>query len=412
VTLAFVCIRRGALKVMGALISEALKRGHTVVLVWDADERKPGERVERAELEAAWPDARIAVHTRGRPGLADLLARDGAQALIGASLHVLLTAFAPASEMGALRAAGIRLYSVDYAFETLTSDPEGYRDLDGTFYMSAYQRELHWRVLADRFAPVRRDVDLAARSAVVGSTMLDQLARVDRDAVRSAHGIAPGQRVVLLMSLKMAVPEPWRRLVWGGGPRIARAARALATGHGALVPEVLRGNGYRALVAALRAFCRRQGAALVVKSREKNRDPAFVRAAGRLVERDDDFLPYTSAQLMAVADLCVHFQSGAVLEAVAAAVPSISVRVPQSHLADYPGFRESFGAEPGTLQRWDGVVWSMAAEETADFLARATWDDLRVDPGARAAYVERFLGFDDAGASGRVLDVIEAAARR
>jgi hypothetical protein len=241
--------------------------------------------------------------------------------------------------------------------------------------------------------------------------MLDQLALVDRPAIRRRLGLAADRPVVLLMSLKMAVPEPWRRYVWGGGPAVVRMARAAAAGHGNLVAAIWKGNGYRRLARSVRDFCRRAGAVLVVKSREKNRDPRFLRAsADAFVDGDDRVFPYTSIELMAIADLCIHFQSGAVLEAVRVGVPSVSVQVPQSHLLDYPGHQELFGGREGSLQNFPGVVWSMGHEEAPVRLDGLTMADFKVDPEARRRYIQRFVGFDDARCSDRVLDVIERKA--
>jgi hypothetical protein len=406
VKIAFLASRKGYLKVMGSLIQASLDRGHEAILVHDPGERKPGESVTAVDLQH-WPRARVVTHRRGEP-LVPLLSREGAQALVGPSLYFVLNGMGLAAEMPALGAAGVRLYSVDYVLDALNSEPEAYRVVDRTFYTSEHQRHLHWTTLGGRFDRVRADVDLTARSAVSGSTMLDQLELVDCAAVRRALGIAPGRPVVLLMSLKMAVPESWRRYVWGGGPALVRALAATARGQIGLVPEIWRGNGYRELAHAVRRFCRRTGAVFVVKSREKNRDPRFLRRlADVFVERDDDVFPYTSIQLMAVADLCIHFQSGAVLEAAMAGVPSASIVVPQSHLHEYPGYQQIFGTSEGSLQNFPGIVWSVPHDRAAALLDERTLADFKPDPGARRAYVERYLGFDDLGSSRRVLDVIE-----
>jgi hypothetical protein len=149
-----------------------------------------------------------------------------------------------------------------------------------------------------------------------------------------------------------------------------------------------------------------------VKSRAKNADPAFLRRRADLfVERDEDMFPYSSIELMAVADLCVHFQSGAVLEAVHAGVPSLSIRVPQTHLEGYASFQEVFGARPGSLQNFAGIVWSADADEATHLLSKGSLADFRIDPAARRRYVEKFLGFDDNRSSERVLDLVEAAGR-
>jgi hypothetical protein len=408
VTLGFLALRRGFLKVMGALIQAALDRGHEAVLLWDPVEPKSGERLTRAEL-GAWRGARIVEYDRHTP-LLPILRSAGVTALVGPRAYEILRAFGRDDELDAFTAAGIRLYSVDYGLDTITSDPAGYRAVYVTFYASAWQRERHWSVKADGFGRVGDRRALEARSAVVGSTMLDQLGVVDRSAVRKRYGL-DDRPVVLLLTLKMKVDDPWRRLVWGDSPRVWRAARAMVTGHADLVPEIIRTRGYRDFVDAVRRFCDRSGATLVVKSREKNGDPAFLRRVADAFVFDESVYPYTSMELMAVADLCVHFQSAGVLEAVFAGVPSLSVHVSQEHLKSYPTYAEFYGAQPDTLQNFAGVVWSATPVEAITRLDGATLADFRVDAERRRAYVAQFVGFDDTRSSDRVLDVIERAGR-
>jgi hypothetical protein len=404
-TLGFLVLRKGFLKVMGATIQAALERGHRPVLIWDPAEAKPGEAVTESDI-GAWPGAARVVWPRRTP-LLPLLQSMGIEALLGPSLHYVLQTTVGDEGIAALGRAGIGLYSVDYVFETLTSDPEGYRAIDITFYMSGFQRELHRRLYADRFAALGPATYLAARSAVSGSTMLDQLALVDRAAVRKRYGLGPDRPVLLFMSLKMAVPDAWRRLVWGASPRGWRALRALGAGHIGWIPEILRGNGYSTLVQAVREFCVRTGAALVVKSREKNADPRFVRRLADVFVYDETVYPYTSIELMAIADLCVHFQSGAVLEAAFAGVPSLSIAVSQEHLREYSSFDEAYGGRPGTLQNFPGVVWLDDPRRAIERLRRSALDDFRLDPVAHQRYVEKFLGFADTESSTRVLEAIE-----
>jgi hypothetical protein len=236
--------------------------------------------------------------------------------------------------------------------------------------------------------------------------MFDQLALVDRAAVRKRYGL-DGRRVVLFLSLKMAVPDQWRRLVWGHAPRVLRAARALTVGRAAWVPEILRSHGYRDLLESVRRFCDRNDAVLIVKSREKNDDPGFVRRLADVFLVDEAVYPYTSMELMAVTDLCVHFQSAGVLEAAFAGVPSLSVAVSQEHLRAYPTYTEFYVTHPDTLQNFAGVVWSATPREAIARLDAGSLDDYRVDAARRRAYVAQFVGFDDTRSSERALDVIE-----
>ncbi len=406
-TLGFLVLRKGFLKVIGATIQAALERGHEAVLIWDPVEPKPGEAVTEADL-SAWPRATRLRWARRQP-LLPLLQAATIEALIAPSLHYVLKASVRDEGIAEIRRAGIGLYSVDYVFETVTSAPEGYRVIDITFYMSEFQRELHHRLFAAEFAGLGSEIELASRSVISGSTMLDQLAVVDRPAIRKRYGIGPDQPVVLFMSLKMAVPDTWRQLLWGPGARGWRALKALATGHGRWVPEILRGNGYAALGAALAGFCKRTGAALVVKSREKNADPRFLRRIADVFLYDEAVYPYTSIELMSIADLCVHFQSGAVLEAAFVGVPSLSIAVSQEHLRQYSSFNEVYGGRPGSLQNFPGVVWRADPTGAIDRLRGASLGDFRIDADAHRRYVDKFLGFADTGSSVRVLTAIERA---
>jgi hypothetical protein len=413
VRIAFLASRKGYLKVMGSLIQAAIERGHEALLLTDPGERKPGEATTPEDL-AHWPRARVLPIQRGA-SLVPPLTGARAEALVGPSLHFVLASMGPEGDISAMRAAGVRLYSVDYIVEAANTQPEAYRALDRTFYTSKFQREWHWHEsrFKEEFDSLRQNLDLSTRSAVSGSTMLDQLGLVDRGAVRRHLGIGPDKPVVLFMSLKMAVPEPRRQFLWGDGSALTRTAKAVARGHAALVPEIWKGNAYRALAEAVRRFCDRSGAALIVKSREKNRDPRFLRnVADVFVERDDEVFPYTSIQLMAVAALCIHFQSGAVIEAAMAGVPSISIKVPLSDdQRKYPAHIFAFDDRPGSLSNFPGVAWFTPPEEAVSLLEGRTLADFRLDPAARRAYVERHLGFDDLRSSQRVLQAIEDDAR-
>lgn len=421
-TIGFLASRKGYLKVMGSLIQAALDRGHRVVLLRDPDQSKPGEKTEDRDF-THWPRAEVVDHRWLAP-LGPVIERYGVQSLVGPSLHLLLVAMGRSGEAKELQRRGLRLYSVDYAFETITSDPEGYRLIDVTFYQSHFQREqLHWREPRFRewvgdFAVLRREMDLGSRSEVSGSTMLDQRALVqDAAAVRRKYGLPPDRPVVLFMSMKIDVEKGTRfgerRLRWGGGPAWVRATIAKATGRARLVPEIMTGNPHRELAHAVQDFCRRNGAVLVVKSREKNGDPWFIRGmADVLVESDDEVFPYSSMQLMAIADLCVHFQSGAVLEAAFCGVPSLSVKVPPPYPRDNPAFEELWDAKPHSFQNWEGIVWSADLRGAAALLAARTLGDFAVRPEALRDYVERYVGFDDPNSSQRVLAVIEEQAAR
>ena len=407
-TLAVLVLRRSYLKVLGSLIRTGLDRGHRVVILWHDGPTKPGERVAETDL-AHWPGAE---RVRYEPGdVAAQLARLGIDALVSTELYPHIAGAGLREAFAAARRAGVRLYSVSYIFDSAWTDPDGYALIDRTCYVSEYQRELHWKLHAAGFTRIGDRATLEAASAVTGLTMLDQLAVVDPGEARRRYGLPADRPIVVLMSLKMNVPDPWRRLVWGAGPKAWRVARAVAAGRRNLVPDILHRPHYRDVVAAVRRLCDRHGALLVVKCKQKNDDPAFLQRAADLFVDDRYLWPYTSLELMAVASLCVHFESGAVIEAAFAGVPSISIAVPQGHLldmyADIGGIDELYGGRPGSLQNYPGVVRRVTPADAVGVFDALDLRQARVEPAARASFIQKFLGFDDTKGSQRILDLME-----
>ena len=77
----------------------------------------------------------------------------------------------------------------------------------------------------------------------------------------------------------------------------------------------------------------------------------------------------------------------------------------------YPAHTFAFDPREGSLSNFPGVAWFTPPEEAVSLLEGRTLADFRLDPDARHAYVERYLGFDDLCSSGRVLQAIEDDAR-
>ena len=352
--LAFPAWRRGFFKATGGPITEALRRGHEVWLVHRHDD-KPGEAVTREELEAIWPTARIGMPIR-------------ADALLGPSLATL----------DGPRPDTRKAYNLDLAWETISAMRSPHMTM---CWASQYQAQLwalsvnksHLQYLCDLWM---RIVDQSPIGHIVGSPMIDAFGN-------QVHADADARPIVVLMALKFPRDSGLWRRTW------------------------YRWIGYRALVAAIRRFCDRSGAELVIKTREKNRDPGWLaRYADRVVTDAGMLWPYAAAQIVRDAALVIHFQSGAALEAAFASVPQLSIHIPHPHLAQYPGHAEVYAGSPG-MQDWPGVVtgrpWQTAVEYLDSLTSLPT-----VDPSARAAYVDRFLGFDDCKVSHRILELVEA----
>ena len=123
-------------------------------------------RPRRAEVWGGGPPRRPGqLADRGRSHLPSedglpLIREAGVQALAGPSLHFVLKSMGLDAEMAAARDGSLRLYWWTTCSRRLPAIPRRYRLIDVTFYATEYERRLHWELLADRFAPVARDVSL------------------------------------------------------------------------------------------------------------------------------------------------------------------------------------------------------------------------------------------------------------
>ena len=225
VKIAFLASRKGYLKVMGSLIQAAIDRGHEALLLTDPGERKPGEATTPEDL-AHWPRAQVLPIQRGA-SLVPLLTGARAEALVGPSLHFVLDEHGAGG--GYPGRAGRRGPAVLRRLHRGGAEqpPGGLpRCSTVTFYADRVRAEL---ALARE--PVQGTTSM--RSARASGAQRDLRlhhagpARPGRSRGGRRHlGIGPDKPVVLFMSLKMAVPEPRRRFLWGDGSALTRTAKA------------------------------------------------------------------------------------------------------------------------------------------------------------------------------------------
>lgn len=179
----------------------------------------------------------------------------------------------------------------------------------------------------------------------------------------------------VFFALKMDVPEAWRQ---------SRTGRAF----------------YRDVAWTARRKAYDEGLRFVVKSRAKNKDPWWLRWLADEYVRDESMVPYTSLRLLSRAKWAVHFESGAVFEAVAMGAYSIAYGVPQSHIAGLPGGSLQYG---GHMGRYVGMHLAPGVAQ----YGLPAGPVPHPEPQARQSYVDFYLGPLDGKAGQRVIEVAE-----
>ena len=254
---------------------------------------------------------------------------------------------------GCLPVLPIKLVGVDAFFDTWLYPPKPGRTACYASDFHFFTRDNLWRT-EHHMKPL----------AIVGWLPADQ-----------AKWIAPAPRdCAVFFTLKLDVPEPWRTSPDG---------RAF----------------YRDVFEAARAQARADGLKFIVKSRAKNKDPWWVWWYADEYVVDECMVPYTSLSLLARARWAVHFESGAALECALMGAYGYVLNVPQTHVDALPGAQHIYwrkGQEAPRMHCWPGVTQYGVPTDFSE-----------VDPAARQAYIEHFIGPCDGKAGERVIDVCE-----
>lgn len=259
---------------------------------------------------------------------------------------------------------------------------------------------------------------LQEKAALVGLPELDATRLIDPDEVRRRWGIPPRQPVVVLLPFGQGTGRAafWPRRICGEPNRFKQAVNMVAAGRFEYWPAVMRGWNDARVVKALRTFCDRNGAYLVVKSRRKTPIPAYTEAVADKCLYDESFYPATILEALSIASLCVSYYSGAVLEAIPLGVPHACVTFEAD---DYFGGTDSvpahfgrfFTTEEGDAFKFRGVSSTFTISEAIDRLPAMSLQDFAMNTDAQARYVEKFLTRHDGTGAARTLDAIERVAR-
>jgi hypothetical protein len=397
--IAFIMRRKNYYRLLGPAVEEGLRRGWSVECWHDWSQPRRGGKASE------FPDAAPAM-AGGAPDVRTFLGfEDLTERFRADSPDVVVTLDPPdPATRAASTARWLWLqYSADILFEPTL---RGVLDADAVGAYSA-----HWTDrLEERYRETGAAHEIRRKMRPVGMPELDVVHRIDPDEVRRRLGLPRDRPIVLYLSfpLRSNPPTFWLRGVFTPSTRLGQAARTLLARRTEYWPDVRDGLNDRRLVEAVRRFCDRTGAALVMKSRLKDPIPRYALRRADRAFYDLSHYPATILELLSVASLCVHAYSTTVLEAGYCGVPSLCL-APTDAAMGQPAFASEFvhNLKPGWIYNWPGVAYCVPLREAYDGFGRWSLADFPLDRRARGDYVERFLGFDDGRSSGRLLDLAE-----
>ncbi len=418
---AFLIERRNYYRLFGPIVDRALERGWETECWHDWGQPRTGPK------GSEFPDTAPAFR-HGRPGVRTYRGSSELAALLAAAPpDVVIAMRRPTADETAGR---VRWFGLQYTLDVADLvEPSGVTRYDGIGLHSAWWRErtpdclrlsAFNRAQATGTTPVHVDdaavaETLARRAMLVGIPEMDQCHWIDPLGVRERLGLGRDRPLVLYVPFPFASnPRTfWVREVYGRSSTLwSRLAIALA-GRREYVSHVARHWNDRGVVAAVRAFCDRNGAALVVKARAKDPVPRYLARAADHVFYDKSYYPATILELLKASALCLHFFSTVAYEAAYAEVPSVCI-APKGDDLGFPAPWQAWflSLDAGSSFNFPGVVYARGLGEFLDGFASARLSDYPLDPVSRAQYVEKFIGFDDGKSSDRVLDGVQSLVER
>ena len=258
---------------------------------------------------------------------------------------------------------------------------------------------------------------LAAKAVPTGFPELDQCRLIDPTEVRRRWKIPPSQPVVVLSPFPTSGSLTfWSRKIYLEPNPLRQALHVLAHRRFHYWPQVRHGWHDAAVARAIRAFCDRNGAYLLVKSRAKIPIPLYLEAVADQCLYDESYYPATVLEALSIANLCISFYSTIVMEAIALGVPHLCVTFSGEDYTDgnpqaSADFKLFYHTQEGGFFRFRGASTPMAIPEVITTLPEKRLADFALDPEARAVYVRKFLGDDDGQSSGRVVEVMQRLAQ-
>ncbi len=396
--IAFLIRRKNYYRPLGPVVEEALRRGYQVECWHDyRDTPRDGKVSEFPDLVPAFRAGSPTVHRfYGAADLAKKFRADSPDAVICLDPP-------DADVKGVAKAKWIWLqYSTDLVFDR---NPQGILDSEAVGTYSPYWAQK----VEERYRDSGLAAELQRKMVPVGVPELDVVPTIDPEDVRRRYGLPPGRPVVLYLSFPLrSNPQTfWLRHVFAPSTRLEQGLRTVLGWRVDYWPHVVNGWNDHGLVRALRAFCDRNGALLVVKSRLKDPIPRYARRLADRVLYDPSHYPPTVLELLSVASLCIQSYSTAVLEAAYCGVPSLCLAPDAVDMGLQPLWVEFVhNGNSGGIYNWPGVAYWKPLATAFDGLPRWSLADFAHDRGAQRSYVERFLGFDDGRSSSRLLDLV------
>jgi len=272
----------------------------------------------------------------------------------------------------------------------ITNGPAGIASVDLSFVYSNHWRTWTLEYFREAGLTTRDDhseTEILTKMSCAGFPQLDPSQLIDSREVRDRWGIPEEQPVVVLLpySTHGTSNSFWSKYIYGQTSRIEQLSRVAFARRFKYLSHIWYGWNDSAVVNSVKAFCERNGAYLIVKSRLKDPISSYLQAVADRCVYDETLYPHTIMEVFSIANLCVGFYSWAVLEAAHAGASNLCITPSLEDWREVDHFDENLfkvmlnNVEGGPFQ-FKGVSTAMGIPEVISTLPGQTLVDFELDP--------------------------------
>jgi len=424
--LTFPIFRLNYLKNVGGVIDEALRRGHSVNLLYDKSMINTYRKGLPSPNQNSFPK-----FLYGQTVITGFKGLDHLAKISKTISDIFVSHYIPPYDFDEkpykiidqlidIKQAGIPIVSLmSHFYDNCMQKLEAYEFFDANCVLSSFSVEAHKKILLQlshnpklpfNYTQSQIDRVINKKVHITGSSLFDLFEpRYHED--QDKHNI--------LVFIPKIDSHPFMNIVLKNQPRLLSLIKSIVRYKGRYFRSALRSPQFNKFLKKLNMLATDNHLSLIAKSRVKHNNNNFIPIFEKYIDGlNDQFYPeYTTADIMKHVKFSIHIRTFSVLESVISGVPAVYFQIPIFETNDvstkYDFHRLYYtntvrSGEPDSLFNYPGCVWNVPWDQSLDFIDKFSVKKLEQSPESRDKYCKYFCGVSTYPAAKRQMDVIES----
>lgn len=396
--IAFLIEKNTFYRVFGSLIDEALLRGHEVYCFHDHNAINNGFKGYLYPSINDVPDflngKPIIVFYKDFIDFADIITKNNIDIVVSNNFydwHIKLKNIIKPTKWVAIQ------YALDMLIAPHLIDiPDRY------FFFSEI-----WFKLTNTFT---KNKQVGNNVRYMGCSEVDQKKIIDPSQIRKELGIPENKTVVLYLSFQYLMQENqlYSRYIFTDDNPIMKIIACLR--HPKYINHVLQGYNNKKMFEAIKTFCKKNDAYLIINGRQKSPIPSYIKGDKTITEVS--FYPADILKYLSISTVCFNFWSTVVTECVPMDVYNVCISpkdiFSKNHRSssNYDIFNHVLNICPDLFD-YEGVTIKMNIPEIISSLPNMNIKEFTLDPIRKVNWINKFLTHKAYNSSELIIKEIE-----